>query len=63
LKPILSPAEVADLLEVNVKTVYEAIHAGQLPAKRVGKRRFVIYRDALLHWLSSQERVSRSENR
>ena len=60
LAPILSPKEAARFLGVNPKTVYEAIQRGELPARRVGKRRIVILRDVLIEWLS-QGRVSSSE--
>ncbi len=57
LSPVLSVAEVAAFLGVNAKTVYVAISEGQLPARRIGRRRVVILRDALLRWLASEERV------
>lgn len=57
LPPVLSVAEAASFLGVNTKTVYVAISEGQLPARRIGRRRVVILRDALLRWLASEERV------
>jgi excisionase family DNA binding protein len=62
LPPVLSPDETARFLGVDRKTVYEAIASGDLPARRVGKRRIVILRDVLLHWLG-QGRVQPSEDR
>ena len=61
LREVMSVAEVAEFLRVNVKTVYEALHLGGLPGRRVGRRRIVISRAALLRWLE-QGRVSPSEN-
>lgn len=58
---VLSAQEAADLLRVDKKTVYEAIRLSGLPARRVGKRRLVIPRAALLRWLE-QGRVSSSED-
>ena len=52
--------EAALLLGVNRKVVYEAVRSGQIPARRIGKRRIVIVRAALLDWLS-QGRVMPSE--
>ena len=40
----------------NVKTVYAAIKAGDIPARRL-RNRVVILRDALLDWFRSTERV------
>ena len=57
---VLTVSEAASMLGVNRKVVYEAVHAGQIPARRIGKRRIVIVRAALLDWLS-QGRVLPSE--
>ena len=54
LPEVMTAAEVAAFLRVNVKTVYESVKAGQLPGRRVGKR-LVFWRDALLDWLRSNE--------
>ncbi len=52
---ILTASEVAKLLRVNKKTVYEAFAAGELPGMRIGNRlRF--HRDEVLRLLR-QERV------
>ena len=56
LPPVLCVEEAARFLSVNIKTVRDAISAGDFPARRVG-RRVVILRDALLHWLWSDNRV------
>lgn len=51
----MTAGEVAKLLRVNVKTIYEAFAAGDLPAMRIGSRiRF--HRDEVLELLR-QERV------
>lgn len=62
LPAVLDVAAASAFLGVNRKTIYAAITAGDLPARRVGKRRLVILRHVLLAWLS-QGRVSRSEDR
>ncbi|MCB9557341.1 MAG: helix-turn-helix domain-containing protein [Deltaproteobacteria bacterium] len=54
---VLTVQEVAELLRCNAKTVYAAIEERQLPARKVG-RRIVVYRDALLAWLSCKDCVS-----
>ncbi len=36
-RPLLTVAEVANVLRVSSMTVYRLIHAGELPALRVGK--------------------------
>ncbi len=62
LPAVLDVASASAFLGVNRKTIYAAITSGDLPARRVGKRRLVILRHVLLAWLS-QGRVSRSEDR
>jgi len=54
LPEVMTAAEVAAFLRVNVKGVYAAVKAGQLPGRLVGKR-VVFWRDALLDWLRSNE--------
>ena len=56
LEPVISVDEAALFLRVNSKTLREAIRAGEVPARRVG-RRVVIFRDALLDWLKSNGSV------
>jgi excisionase family DNA binding protein len=56
LSAVLTVDEAAEFLGLNRKTVYEAIRAGTLPGRRVG-RRVVVFRDALLDWCRSNECV------
>jgi excisionase family DNA binding protein len=58
LPVVLTVDEVATLLRVNRKTVYVAIEAHQLPARRVGGV-YRIRRDALLEWLQGEGPNSR----
>lgn len=61
LPPVLTVHELAALLRVDRKTVYNLITSGDLPGvRRLGKT-IRISRDAVLRWLSEgQGRVSRS---
>lgn len=52
LPPVLDISAAAAFVGVNRKTLYAAVSAGELPARRVGKRRLVILRHVLLEWLS-----------
>ena len=52
LPPVLDIGAAAAFVGVNRKTLYMAVAAGDLPARRVGKRRLVILRHVLLEWLS-----------
>ncbi len=63
LPVVLGVEEVAAFLGLNVKTVYAAIEERGLPARKVGPRRIVILRDALLEWLRSNERERPSTRR
>ncbi len=47
---VLTVPEVAVDLRSNVKTIYKAIDAGQIPAIRVG-RKILIPRDSYSRWL------------
>jgi excisionase family DNA binding protein len=40
-RPVMTPKEVAEDLDCNLKTVYEGIRQKQIPAIRVGKLWFV----------------------
>jgi excisionase family DNA binding protein len=58
---VLNVDELATLLRLNRKTVYDALSRGQIPgAIRIGGR-YRILRNAVLHWLADgQGRASRS---
>jgi excisionase family DNA binding protein len=47
---VLTADEVADLLGVNRKTIYEAASRGDIPHRRLG-RRLIFEREAVLRWL------------
>jgi excisionase family DNA binding protein len=47
---ILTADEIATLLRVDRKTVYEAAQRGELPHRRLG-RRLLFERGAVLRWL------------
>jgi excisionase family DNA binding protein len=56
---VLTADEVAALLGVNRKTVYEAARHNQIPHQRIG-RRLIFERGAVLSWLR-QPRVTSTE--
>ena len=47
---VMTADEVAKLLRVDRKTVYEAAQRGELPHRRLG-RRLIFERGAVLQWL------------
>jgi excisionase family DNA binding protein len=54
---ILKAEEVASMLRINRKTLYEAVQRDEIPgAFRVG-RCLRFHRDAVLNWLSPNQRV------
>jgi|GEM_PF-848125 len=57
LPSVLTVQEIANLLRVNRKTIYDAVRARTIPFARVG-RLLRFNRDAVLHWLRGQGRVS-----
>jgi excisionase family DNA binding protein len=48
----LTVAEVAEIMRVSKMTVYRLVHAGEMPAVRVG-RSFRVPQDALDHYLAT----------
>ena len=59
LPDALCAAEAAELLRVNVKTVYKQIRVGAIPAVRVG-REYRIAKSALINYLRSAEKKGES---
>lgn len=61
LPEVLTVDELATLLRLNRKTVYDALKRGEIPGVRRLAGRYRIHRDTVLGWLSQgQGRVSRS---
>ena len=58
---ILTAAELAKLLGVDRKTIYEAASRGDIPHRRLG-RRLLFERGAVLRWLR-QDAPSEETNR
>lgn len=55
---LLTPQEVADLLQVRKSTIYQWTHIGYIPHFKLG--RFVRFRDCdVLKWLESKRRNGR----
>ena len=52
LSPIMTVEELADLLRLNRKTVYEAVSRGEIPGVRRIGHTFRISRDAVMQWLA-----------
>jgi excisionase family DNA binding protein len=48
---VLTADDVAEILRVDRKTVYEFAGRGEIPCRRLG-RRILFYRPALMAWLS-----------
>jgi len=52
LPEFLSVKELASYLRLNIKTVYQAINKGEIPAKKIG-RTIRVHRDTIIAWFSS----------
>lgn len=50
-KEVLSAREVAELLGVNIQAVYEAARKGDIPHRRIGKKRLLFSRAAVMAWV------------
>lgn len=48
-------AEIADLLRVSKMTVYRLVHAGELPAVRVGRRAYRVPEEAVHEYLRAAQ--------
>ncbi len=60
---VLTAAEAASLLRVNVKSVYDAVKRGEIPGVRRIGRSLRFSRRALVEWpQTSQGRVSRNRS-
>ena len=53
---VLTVDELAELLRVNRKTVYNAINEGSLPARRIGSRKIRVLKSALIEWMSDTDK-------
>jgi excisionase family DNA binding protein len=56
---VMSADEVARMLGLNRKTVYEAASRGILPCRRIG-RRCLFFRPAIVAWLRTEGRAGRA---
>ena len=56
LPEVLTVEEVAKLLRVNRKTVYDAAQRGEIPGRKIG-RILRFSREAVVQWLRGQGRV------
>ena len=51
--PVLTSAEVAELLSMSIQEVRRLTRNGHLPARRIGKA-YRFFRDEIVTWLDSQ---------
>jgi len=63
LPVILTVDELADLLRVNRKTVYEAVRRREIPGVRRIGTTLRVHRDTVLRWISEGQGVARSKGR
>lgn len=52
-KEVFSPAEAAEYLGVNIRTVYALLKSGELPARKVGQQ-WRIHKQALVAYLMGE---------
>jgi excisionase family DNA binding protein len=48
----LSPTELAAATGIGRNTVYAAIASGELKAKKIGQRKFVVMIEEIIRWLN-----------
>ena len=51
---ILDPQQVADYLQLNIRSVYQSLQKGELPGRRIGNR-WRISRRILDAWLAGED--------
>lgn len=54
---VMTAREVAALLRVNIKTVYDAANQNSIPCRKMGRRVLFSHR-AVMAWLETQGRVT-----
>ncbi len=60
MNEIITPAEVAELLRIHVKTVYKLAEKGLIPGKRIG-RSWRFYRGNILELVKRDQRKERGD--
>lgn len=61
IEELMTAEEVADMLRVRAKWVYEAVRRGEIPCVKVGRRYVRFQRAAIQEWISNggnQEQAS-----
>lgn len=53
---VLNTTEVMQILDITKNTLYELIHSGELPAFRIGKKKWRVNKDSLIKYLHSLEK-------
>ena len=53
---VLNTNEVMQILDIAKNTLYELIHKGELPAFRIGKKKWRINKESLIKYLHGLER-------
>jgi excisionase family DNA binding protein len=59
---VYSADELAELLGVNRKTIYEAAQRGDIPHRRLG-RRLIFERGSVLAWLRQDHDIATERNK
>lgn len=54
---LLTVGEAAKVLRISTDLAYALVRAGVLPVLRLGERRIVIPREALLRWVETQAQI------
>jgi excisionase family DNA binding protein len=61
LEEIITPAEVASLLRIHVKTVYRLAEEGLIPGKKIG-RSWRFRKSSVLELISHEEQIGEKVN-
>ncbi len=61
LEEIITPAEVASLLRIHVKTVYRLAEEGLIPGRKIG-RSWRFRRSSVLELISHEEQIEEKVN-
>lgn len=59
---VISARQVARMLGVNVKTIYEAVRVGEIPHRRLGAKKIIFELHAVLAWLRQDCVVTSSKD-
>jgi len=54
LPMVLTPADIAAVMNISRNRVYELVHSNDFPAFKIGKKLYRVRKDKFLEWLGNE---------